>query len=178
MATKELLTVEDFLHLPESVDGNDVRYERVEGELITMSPAMYRHNRVRDQVLLILSLFLRDRNVGTVVAEQPFHLFGTTVRVPDVAFIRAGRTIEPDSLPERAPDLAVEVVSPSKPREIDQRISDHFAAGCRRVWLVYPEDREVYIHGLAGVTRRHGDDLLEDAELLPGFSVKISGLFV
>jgi hypothetical protein len=43
--------------------------------------------------------------------------------------------------------------------------------------VVYPEDREVYIHGLAGVTRRRGDDLLEDPELLPGFSVKAPELF-
>jgi hypothetical protein len=60
---------------------------------------------------------------------------------------------------------------------MDQRVSDYFAAGCRRVWVLYPEDREAYVHGLAGVTRRRGDDVLEDAELLPGFSVRVSSLF-
>ena len=45
------------------------------------------------------------------------------------------------------------------------------------MWVAYPEDREVYTHGLAGVTRRRADELLEDAELLPGFSVKVSSLF-
>jgi len=59
----------------------------------------------------------------------------------------------------------------------DQRISDYFAAGCQRVWVAYPGDREVYIHGLARVTRRRADEYLEDAELLPGFSVKVSSLF-
>lgn len=84
-----------------------------------------------------------------------------------------------DKLPEGAPDLAVEVISPSNtPREIDDRISDYFAAGCQRVWIVYPEEREVYIHGLAGVTRRRGTDSLEDPELLPGFSTKVSELLV
>jgi hypothetical protein len=43
--------------------------------------------------------------------------------------------------------------------------------------VVYPEEREVYIHGLAGMMCRRGDDLLEDPELLPGFSVKVSSLF-
>lgn len=80
--------------------------------------------------------------------------------------------------PKAPPDLAIEVVSPSNtPREIYQRISDYVAAGYQRVWLVYPEDREVYIHGLAGVTRRSGNDLLEDPELLPGFSMKVPELF-
>ena len=60
---------------------------------------------------------------------------------------------------------------------MDRRISDFFAAGSTRVWLVYPEHREVYVHGLAGVVRRSGDETLEDPELLPGFSVKVSSLF-
>ncbi|HEV2351098.1 MAG TPA: Uma2 family endonuclease [Terriglobia bacterium] len=175
MATKTLLTIEEFLRVPES---DDARYELVEGELVKMSPAMLRHNLVRDKVLVLLKEFVGKRNLGTVVAEQPFHLFGNTVRVPDVAFIRHGRKLPMDKLPQGAPDLAVEVVSPTNtPREIDQRISDYFAAGCKRVWVLYPEHQEVYIHGLAGVSRRRGDDFLEDNELLPGLSVKASSLF-
>ena len=116
--------------------------------------------------------------MGIAVSEQPFHLFGNTVRCPDVAFVRSGRTIPSDKFPQGAPDLAIEVVSPSNtPREMDQRVSDFFAAGATRVWVVYPEYREVYVHGLAGVVRRRGDETLEDPELLPGFSIKISKLF-
>lgn len=178
MATKALFTVEDFMRLPDSIDGNDVRYELVEGELITVSPAMLPHNRIRDRILVALVLFLREHPLGSAVAEQPFQLSERTVRVPDVAFVRAGRHLATDRPVEGAPELAVEVISPSNtPREIDRRISDYFAAGCQRVWVVYPEENEVYIHGLAGVTRRGVDDLLDEAELLPGFSVKVSELF-
>ncbi len=175
MATKTLLTVEEFIRLPEPPDA---RYELVEGELVTVSPAMARHNRMRDRLLILLSTFAEGRKLGTVLAEQPFHLFARTVRVPDVAFVRAGRTVPLDELPEGAPDLAIEVISPTNtPREMDQRVSDFFAAGSKRVWLVYPEHGEVYIHGLAGVTRRRADERLEDPELLQGFSVKVSDLF-
>ncbi|MGD0698135.1 MAG: Uma2 family endonuclease [Terriglobia bacterium] len=179
MATKTLLTVEEFMRLPESVGERDVRYELVEGELIEMSPAMLRHNLVRDRALVSLKVAVDKGNLGTVVSEQPFHLFGTTVRVPDVAFVRRGRELPLDRLPQGAPDLVVEVVSPSNtPREIEQRISDYFAGGCKRVWVFHPEHREVYIHGLAGVTRRKAEEMLEDAELLPGFSAKVSEFFV
>ncbi len=175
MATKTLTTVEEFIPLLES---RDVWYELVEGEVITVSPGMFRHNQIRDAVFFILQVFLKDHPLGTVVTEQPFHLFGKTVRIPDVAVVRSGRNLPPDRLPEGAPDLAVEVVSPSNtPREMDARISDYFTAGCQRVWLVYPEHGEVYVHGLAGVTRRRGEENLEDPELLPGFSVKVSSLF-
>jgi len=155
-----------------------MRYELAEGELISLSPTMPEHHDVRDTLLVALRNFLAGRGLGRVWSEQAFHLFGDTVRIPDIAFVRAGRSIEPRQLPEGAPDLAVEVISPSNtPREIDRRISDYFAAGCRRVWLVYPEHREVYVHGLAGVVCRRGDELLEDPELIPGFSVKASSLF-
>src|SRR3989442_4561600 len=166
MATKTLLTVEEFLRLPEPMDAT---YELVEGELVTLSPGMFPHNIVRDNVLVTLRAFLAGRKLGQVVAEQSFHLFGNTIRVPDVAFIRSGRNIATDAPIEGAPDLAVEVISPSNtPREVDQRVSDYFAAGCRRVWLVYSEHREVYIPGLAGGILRRGDHGLKDVELLLG----------
>jgi len=175
MATKTLLTVEEFLRLPEPLDCS---YELVEGELITVSPGMFLHNYVRDNLLILLKTFVEAHRLGTVVSEQSFHLFGDTVRVPDVAFVRSGRILPPDKLPEGAPDLAIEVISPTDTlREMDQRVSDFFAARCKRVWLVYPEHREIYIRGAAGEVRRRGDDLLEDPELLPGFSIKVSSLF-
>jgi len=178
MATKTLLTIEDFMRLPESRGTQDVRYELVEGELVTMSPGMLPHNLIRDTLLVILKSFVAARKLGTVVAEQAFQLSERTVRVPDVAFIRAGRHLATDKPIKGAPDLAVEVVSPTNtPREIDQRVSDYFAAGGQRVWLVYPEHREVYVHGLAGVKRCRGDELLEEPELPPGLSVKVSTLF-
>lgn len=178
MATKTLLTVEDYMRLPESVGAQDVRYELVEGELVTLPLEMLLHNLVRDNVLVALLEFVDGKKLGTVIGMQACQLFGCTVRTPDVAFFRAGRTIPLYKLPEGAPDLAIEVVSPTNTaRAMDQRISDYFAAGGKRVWVIHPDDREVYIHGLAGVTRRRGDELLEDAELLPGFSIKASSLF-
>ena len=92
MATKTLLTVDEFLRLPEPLDCS---YELVEGELITVSPGMFLHNHVRDNLLVLLKMFVEERRLGTVVAEQSFHLFGNTVRVPDVAFVRSGRISAP-----------------------------------------------------------------------------------
>ena len=175
MATKTLLTIEEFVPL---LEARDVRYELAEGEVVTVSPTMARHNLVRDKLLRLLSAFVEARKLGIVISEQPFHLFRSTVRIPDGAFVRSGKNLALDELPQGAPDLAAEVISPSNtPREMDQRVSDFFAAGCQRVWLVYPEHQEVYIHGLSGVTRRTAEDLLEDEELLPGFSVKVGTIF-
>jgi Uma2 family endonuclease len=144
----------------------------------SVSPGMFLHNRVRDTLLLISRAFVDSHRLGTVVSEQPFHLSGNTVRFPDITFVRAGRELPLRSLPKGAPDLAVEIISPTNTlREMDRKVSDYFAAGCKRVWLVYPEEREVYIHGISGMIRRKKEDSLEDSEPLPGFSVKVTALF-
>lgn len=175
MATKTQLTVEEFLRLPEP---DDCFHELVEGKLIAVPPEMILHNQVRDTLLIMLKTFVEERRLGTVIGLQHFHLFGNTVRFPDVAFVRRGRALPLLELPKGAPDLAIEVTSPTNTsHQISARLSDFFAAGSTRVWVVYPEEREVYVHGLAGVVCRRGDDLLEDPELLPGFSVKVSSLF-
>ena len=175
MATKTLLTIEEFIPL---LGARDVRYELVEGEVVTVSPGMARHNLVRDKLLMLLRTFAEAQKLGIVISEQPFHLFGNTVRIPDVAFLQSRKNLALDELPTGAPDLAVEVISPSNtPREMDQRVSDYFAAGCQRVWIVYPEHQEVYIHGLSGVTRRKASEQLEDGELLLGFSVSVASIF-
>lgn len=175
MATKTLLTVEEFTPLFES---SETGCELVEGEVVSVSPGMFLRNRIRDKLLHVLMTFLESHKLGTAVAEQPFHLFGSTVRYPDVAFVASGRELAPREFPKGAPDLAIEVISPSNtPREIERRVSDFFAAGSKRVWVIYPEEREVYIYGLAGVTRRTATDTLEETELLPGFSIKVASLF-
>lgn len=175
MATKALLTVEEFIPLFESGNG---WCELVEGEVVTVSPGMFEHNHVRDRILHLLMTFLESHPLGVAVAEQPFHLFSNTVRYPDVAFVVSGRILPPKEFPKGAPDLAIEVISPSNTlREMDQKVSNFFAAGCKRVWLVYPEHQEVYIYGVSGITRCMAEELLEDPELLPGFSVKVSVLF-
>ena len=175
MATKTLMSVEEFVCLPEPPDS---RYELAEGELVAMSPTMPLHNLVRDKLLVLLRTFVMGQRLGTVFSEQAYQLSRNTVRIPDISFMRAERQFEMNKLPVGGPDLAVEVISPTNtPREMDQRVSEYFAAGSKRVWLVYPEHGEVYVHGLAGVTRRRGEENLEDPELLPGFSVKVSSLF-
>lgn len=175
MSTKTLLTVDDFLPIFEARGG---WCELVDGEVVEVSPAMFLHNYVRDRLLYFLMSFLETHRIGTVVAEQPFHLFGNTVRFPDVAFVSAGRELPPRSFPKGAPDLAVEVISPSNTlREMDRKVSDYFKGGCKRVWIVHPQEREVYIHGLSGVALCKEEELLEDSELLPGFRPKVAALF-
>ena len=78
-----------------------------------------------------------------------------------------------------APDLAVEIFSPSdNVRQLMRKVKQYFAAGCHTVWIVYPEPKEVQILDASGADRlfRVGDSL-EAPELLPGLSIPVAVIF-
>ncbi len=63
--------------------------------------------------------------------------------------------------------------------KVMEKVRDCLDGGARRVWLLYPERRTVYIHDANGPMRRvrDSDTVLTDAELLPGFSVPLNMIF-
>jgi Uma2 family endonuclease len=78
-----------------------------------------------------------------------------------------------------APDLAVEIVSPSETAdEVRDKVRDYLVAGTPLVWVVYPRNKEVVAHTPDGLARTvSGDAVLEDAAVLPGFSCPVANLF-
>jgi Uma2 family endonuclease len=179
MGTKALLSAEKFLKLP-PVDGK--RYELDEGELVEMTFPNVRHNRIAGRIYRLLCGWLDEHPMGEAFpSDQGYQLSPDTVRGPDVSFLRAGRAgklnEEADAI-DGAPDLAVEVVSPSdRPRQVQRKVQQYLSAGCHTVWAVYPETREVHAFTSAGVTRLSGKDALTCPELLGGFKAPVDRLF-
>ncbi len=68
-----------------------------------------------------------------------------------------------------APDLALEVVSPSETAdEVRDKVHDYLQAGTPLVWVVYPRSKEVVVHTPDGLARTvSGDDRLEDWPYCP-----------
>jgi Uma2 family endonuclease len=182
MATKTLLTVEDYAGLDEP---EGVRYELSEGELIVTPSANLFHNEMRDEFNARLRPFVKSRKLGRVVSEMDFKLVGETVRRPDVAFISASRLQGVDlhrvPLPF-APDLVIEIVSPNdRADDLLLKVSQYLAAGTRAAWLFYPNPRLAYRY-LPGklepeVRSADASHTFEEPELLPGFSLALADIF-
>ncbi len=176
MTTKTLMTIEQYDALAEK---EGVKYELTEGELITVlaSPSLF-HNRVRDRLGRKLADFVEVRGLGEVVWETTFKLSEATVRIPDIAFIRPERLagLDPHKRVEGAPDLAVEIASPSdKPDDLALKAQQYLAAGAQAVWILYAEARLAYLYKPGGrIEVRHDRQALDDPELLPGFSAALS----
>ncbi|MGH7589063.1 MAG: Uma2 family endonuclease [Gemmatimonadota bacterium] len=173
------MSIEDFERLPD--DGS--RRELVRGQVVKEPPAGFRHGGIAARIAGLLDSFVRQNDLGEVVtAETGFVLFDEppTVRAPDVAFVTRERlTFDPDGFAPLAPDLAVEIVSPSNTvSEIHHKVMDYLDAGTRLVWVVEPRTRSVTAYrSLKQIRLLTGDDEIDGADVLPGLRLKVSELF-
>src|SRR3954447_11062529 len=112
MVATRRVTIDEFAELP--LAGI---WELIDGEPIELSPAAGRSGSISATIVALLANFVRQSHSGWVFsAETGFVLFADrqTVRSPDAAVVLRSRLAElPDSFVPVAPDLAVEVLSPS-----------------------------------------------------------------
>jgi Uma2 family endonuclease len=149
-----------------------------------MSPAGFDHGRFASKFVAALENFVARRPIGVVTtAEAGFQLTHDpdTVRAPDVAFVRRER-IPPGGVKgyfQGAPELAVEVVSPSdRSSEVAQKVQDWLRAGCTIVWFVDPENESVAVHDRRNEVAVLGArDTLTGGDVLPEFSMPVATIF-
>ncbi len=134
--TTRLITVEEYGNLP---DENGVRQELVEGELVEMPFPKLLHNLLVETIGDILKSFVRERRLGYVLRDNTGFVLRRnpdTVRGPDVSFVGQERmlTADVDGYLPGAPDLAVEIVSPSDRADaVRAKAREYIAAGSRIV---------------------------------------------
>ena len=174
MTADELLR----LHVP------DKHVELVRGVLVVREPAGYRHGEVTARLANLLMNYADAGNLGRVVAaETGFKLTADpdTVRAPDIAFISRVRLPDPKptGYPELAPDLVVEVLSPSdRPGDVLAKVADWLSAGTRLVWVVDPERRQARVYRQDGSdTVVSANDTLDGEDAVPGFVSPLSAIF-
>jgi Uma2 family endonuclease len=162
----------------------DGRAELVRGEVVPMSFPGGEHGVIAVRVAARLLSFVEANALGFVTAETGFILERDpdTVRGPDVAFVsyeRLGGQAPPKKFWPFAPDLAVEVISPSqRPKGVREKVRSWFAAGTRQVWLLYPATRTIYVLSSPTDVQILGPDAtLLGGDLLPGFSCPVAAFF-
>jgi Uma2 family endonuclease len=182
MATKTLLTIDDYLVLEEPMG---VRYELSEGELIVTPSANYFHNEIRDEFNSRLRSFVKARKLGGVTSETDVQLAHDVVRRPDVAFISAGRlhgiNLHKVPLP-LSPDLVIEIVSENdRADDLILKVRQYLTAGTNAVWLFYPSARLAYryVPGKLEPEVRSTDaaHTFEEPQMLPGLSIPLAEIF-
>lgn len=181
MATEQkLMTAEELFDMPD--DGMD--HELVRGELRTMPSPGFRHEETAAILILRFGPFVIEHELGRIVGGPGFRLERSpdTVRAPDFAFIAAGRIpddVSPAGYLDFAPDLVVEVVSPSdRATDVQEKVEQWLQADARMVLLLYPATRSMAVYRSPSDIRLLGrDDVFDGGDVLPGFSCRVSDLF-
>jgi Uma2 family endonuclease len=179
MATLTRMTRQDLEKL--QAQNPDYRMELVDGKIIVMSPSGYESDEVATEVARVVSNWVRPRKLGRVTASSAgFELPNSNVRAPDVSFVLAERLRRsPRSYAELAPDLMVEVKSPSDTlKSLRDKIQEFLSQGTQVGILLNPEKHTVEIYRLNQDVVTLGDgDVLTIPDLLPGFEVAVADLW-
>ena len=183
-----LMTAEELLMYPMP----DKRVELVRGRLVVREPPGMRHGEFAVRMVVALSNFLlRDRELREAVdtlgrvftCDSGFTLARNpdTVRGPDVAYVSRQRLTGPVPVGygEFAPDLAIEIRSPSdRIGAVLAKVGDLLDAGSQLVWVVNPARQQVTVFSADGSQEVLGaGDFLSGGEVLPGFAYSIAELF-
>ena len=176
MAPATLMTVEEFAQMttPDTED-----YELVEGELVPLSSANPIHAEIGGSLEHLLRGYFEQHPMGRVLREVGCRISQDTVRRPDVAIFVAGRLdgIDRKKVPVPfAPDIAVEVLSPSETAfDVNRKVLEYLAGGSQEVWVLDHENIGIFVQTAAGIRLLRGGAVLE-SPLLPGFSAAVTKL--
>ena len=122
----------------------EFREELIGGKAVAMSPRpMYNHNHIAFNIAVLFSNYLRGKPCTVVPDGTDLYLTEEDRFVPDVMVVCDRDKIRRDGV-HGAPDLVVEVLSPSTMRNDRMRKKEVYqACGVREYWLVDPENRTI-----------------------------------
>jgi len=181
MPATALLTSEQYLSLPEEFDqnGNRIKDELIRGEVVKMPPPSHRHDLIKNLINKILLIYL-EANPGLGLnsqVEMAAQISPRDTFVPDVAVIRKHRLGGDQRVLRGAPEITIEVVSPTDTAaRLKGKVDAYLAGGSQTVWVVYPDSETVMIYLRDSVRELKSDQAIEDA-LLPGFYTPVSRFF-
>lgn len=172
----QLYTLDEYEQLDEP---DELRSELSCGRLVREPRPGALHSDIVMDLGILLREFVRERSIGKIVVEGGFRLSADppTVRGPDIAFIAQDRLppVVPAGWWPFAPDLAIEIISPSgSVSALHEKIFEYFEAGTRAVWVVDARTRSVTVYNsLTDIAIVRAPALLTGGTVMPGLELSL-----
>ncbi len=173
------LSVDEFEKITALPENAHKRLELIGGvivEVVSNSDA----SEIAQLIALEIGIWNREKKVGRVTGADGGYRVAGEDYMPNVGFISSARQ------PNRphatwnplAPDLAVEVVSPTdRATEIAVKVANYLHAGTL-LWYVHPEEQQVIVYEPGHPAKTLGiDDILDGGQILPGFKLVLKDIF-
>jgi Uma2 family endonuclease len=167
--------------MPEEFDqhGNRIKDELIGGEVVKMAFPSLPHDLIKNEInALLMQYLLANPQLGLKTLVE----IGTQVSdydafMPDVSVVSRRRLFGEARVFRGAPDLAIEVVSPTDTaKHLKRKVDAYLEAGAKSVWIVYPEARSEMVHTNDSVRELKANQSITDP-LLPGFSSPVAAFF-
>lgn len=160
-------------------------FELVKGEHRCMTPAGYEHGRIAGNLASLVGQFVKSHALGDILTAEAGFILALdpdTVRAPNLAFVSKDRLPSPEErkgFSQLAPDLVVEVVSPTgRSADVEEKIQDYLKAGVSLLWTVYPDTRTVTEYRSVNLVRVLScEETLDGHDVLPGFRCRVAAIF-
>ena len=179
-ATTHKMTYDEYCLLPN--DGK--QYELFDGELVVTPSPHRQHQRISGILYRRLAAYVEEHSLGEVYYSPLDTIFTEhTVLQPDILFVSGRRLSEiAREKIEGAPDLVVEILSPSTfHKDLRRKMKVYSESGVREYWIVDPEMKamELYCQGKEGLelVRHFSAEETFESRLLAGFRVAVGSIF-
>ena len=180
MATKAPpMTAEEFEEFALRRENAERRLELISGEVVELV-SNHESSHIQFCLSTLIGIYLLQNPIGFGTGADGGYHVGDDRYIPDIGVILKTRqpALSKETYNPLAPDLAVEIVSPSD--EIDDvltKVNGYLMAGAM-VWVVYPGSKEVRVFVPGQPSRKLGiDDTLDGGTVLPGFTAKLADIF-
>ena len=154
-ALPDLITVAQFRQMPE---GGESSYELHHGEVVAVTRPRARHWKLQLRLTRLLEMKLKG--FGEVGMELPFRPVAEfELLAADVAAVQRQRfdRIDPDDNLRGAPELVIEIRSPSNtPARIRERVTLCLANGSVQCWIVDQDKKSISVFQRDGAAVAYG----------------------
>ena len=173
------MTVHEFDQWVHQQDNLDTNYEFIGGDIVEVVS----NSKSSNTGLLIgsfITIHVHKHDLGHTTGADGGYQVGDERYIPDMGFISKERMpeLEDASYISIAPDLALEIISPTdSTRQITFKVANYLASNTT-VWVVYPHDEEVEIYAPnQAVVKLTKEDELDGGTILPGFKLSLKKVF-
>src|SRR6266704_2147979 len=147
LVENKVWTEAELMALPD--DGR--KYELVEGETVGGNTGI-EHEYIGARLIIVLGAFGHRMKLGVVCGSSAgYWMKSGNLRSPDVSFIAKerlqGLRHAPKKFFQGAPDLVVEILSPSDAVDgLHEKIVEYFESGARLIWVLNPEEQTILVY--------------------------------
>lgn len=178
MLTVEKTILEEYNELPEGA-----KYQLIKGKIVEMPSPTETHQRILGDLFINVSTYVKNKNLGIVrFAPLDVHLDQENVFQPDMLFIsNENRHIVKQTI-YGAPDLVVEILSPSTAYYDWEEKKEMYAQyGVKEYWIINPEKQYIEIYKNKNLEFEMEVKIKKQgivvSEVIAGFTFELADLF-